>query len=310
MNIKENNLGNGGIILIKEKDKSVNSLCKLMGLEFNLIGFYYKINDHCDYKFILIDIFYLEDDMISHLNGVSFSHMKLEKVAYKRLLIDNTKFIKKLDKFSFQTNFNKKEVFAKLLEGQMISFNIFNKFMLTFDNSLIPDNKIDEMLFDSTLFSPLTNYELLIGGYVKKELIESNHKEFNKRYYENIKNYLEEIYNDIKSKKLAYIKYNEIIYNFNMIYRNIDKNHKDLKLLENESSYHCLIVSNDMNMKDIPLLLKNGKKIFIPMSEYDYSRYSVDELDEMLTILDVYSVGDNKFDEIRTLITKELAKKI
>lgn len=118
-----------------------------------------------------------------------------------------------------------------------------------------------------------------------------------------------DIYNEITNGKVAYIKYNEMVTNFNIIITDMDKNYRNLNLIDEEMSYHALLITNDTGVGGIPILLKNGSKIFIPIGEYDYGKYSIQELEEMLIILDVYSSGNSKIDEVRTLITHAIAKK-
>ena len=47
-------LGIAGLIFIRNKDVCVEIICKILSIEFNLIGIYYKKDNH--YYFKIIDI--------------------------------------------------------------------------------------------------------------------------------------------------------------------------------------------------------------------------------------------------------------
>jgi len=401
-------LGNAGIILIKNKDILLNLTCEVLNLEFNTIGFYYKFNN--DYEVILLDIIPNTDKILNHIKFTSrvdsfkegyttnpssteplkkgqtmfFNFLKksnIEKIVYKKMVDSEFCIIDYIKKYDWNCALNNSEIFSKLFNNDFVIFTIFNNFMLFIDKTLIKDDNISNMLYDSYLFSESIELKIenqfselqdslsvhklsiignsdivldkeLLSNYIYNcnelynyivnkinnkslndidkinfiELMKNNHRllldsikesptENNikinlDKNYQCIRNLLIEIYNNVKLNRIAYIKYNEIVNNFNIICKNIYVNHRDLKMIDEHTSYNSILISNDINIKDIPALLKSGKKIYIPMSDYDYSRYSIDELEEMLTILDVYSSGNNKFDEVRSLITKCLAKKL
>jgi hypothetical protein len=124
-----------------------------------------------------------------------------------------------------------------------------------------------------------------------------------------IRNILNNINENIKSGKIPHLKLNKLISNFNVLISQIDKNYNPIKLTNEDISAYGLISTNDTLISDIPIQLKDGDKLLIPMNETNFSRFNIDQLDEMLSILDIYSNGNNKFDQIRSLITKELSKK-
>ena len=370
--------GDGGIILIKIKDNISNLICDIIGLEFNIIGFYYRYNN--DYELILLNIIPNSDKIINFIKFSDFIKRKdIETLIYKKIVKSNSLILEYIKKYNWYCWLDKKDIFIKLFYNEIFIFTIFNNFMLSLDNTLIIDKNICNSLYDSYLFSESIKFDLSNNQYLNNinykylsevvdiniglgdkklledylniskelynvlidkfnnnklqieehidiikimELMKKNHdnilldlKEDKRKVnidknYQYIKNLLTDIYNNVKLNRIAYIKYNEIVNNFNIICKNIHSNYKDLKMLDDNTSYNSILISNDMNIKDIPALLKTGKKIYIPMNDHNYSRYTFDELEEMLTILDVYSSGNNKFDEVRSLITKCLANKI
>lgn len=130
-----------------------------------------------------------------------------------------------------------------------------------------------------------------------------------KENLDTLRKMFQDINNNIESSKLISIKYNEILQQFNSICKICMSDYVPLKYIDENSSYHAILITNDINVKDIPILLNNQKKVLIPMNEHDYSKYSYEELEEISKVLDVYSNGNNKMDEIRSLIIKELARK-
>lgn len=126
----------------------------------------------------------------------------------------------------------------------------------------------------------------------------------------NIKSMLTVISNDIKTNKIPIIRLNKLIHNFNILMEKIDKDYRPVKVYDEDTSTYGLITTNDNVSVDIPVQLKNGTKLMIPMNETNYSRFTKEQLEEMLIILDIYSNGNIKFDQIRSRITRELATKI
>lgn len=124
----------------------------------------------------------------------------------------------------------------------------------------------------------------------------------------NLKNIINNIAMDIKNETVPIINLNKIIFNFNNLMKCIDSNYRSINNIDDDISIYGMITAGE-NLKDIPMQLKNGDKILIPMSETNYSRFNKDQLEEMLTLLDIYANGNNKFDQIRTNITKEIAHK-
>jgi hypothetical protein len=125
----------------------------------------------------------------------------------------------------------------------------------------------------------------------------------------NIRNILNNISNDIKDSKVPVIRLNKLIDNFNILMKHIDEKYYPVNTLDDDSSTYGLIIT-DSNLKDIPIQLKNGDKVLIPMTETNYSRFTKEQLEEMLIILDIYSNGNNKFDQVRVNITREIANKM
>jgi len=125
----------------------------------------------------------------------------------------------------------------------------------------------------------------------------------------NIRNILNGLNQDIKQGNVPHLRLDKLILNFNNLISQIDRGYNPIKISEEELSSYALITISDKVVNDIPMQLKSGDKILIPMNETNFSRFTMDQLDEMLSMLDIYSNGNNKFDQIRSLITKELAKK-
>jgi hypothetical protein len=161
----------------------------------------------------------------------------------------------------------------------------------------------------------VTNIPRLGLSIVQKESIRSLKSScfFGEKARKNLakmKSLLTKINDAIESQDLIRIDYNELIDSFNDLGTVIDNNFTKLESIPADISYPALLINNDNTSPDIPILLKNGSKIYIPMGKNDYSVYMIEELEEMLIILDVYSSGNNKIDEIRAAITLELSRKI
>lgn len=67
-----------------------------------------------------------------------------------------------------------------------------------------------------------------------------------------------------------------------------------------------LVLSDEEKSNKIPLIFKNGKKIILTNSNFDFSLFNYDELIEILRVLDII-VTDNKYDVLRTEISKHIA---
>ncbi|HLX53116.1 MAG TPA: hypothetical protein VKR58_04215, partial [Aquella sp.] len=124
----------------------------------------------------------------------------------------------------------------------------------------------------------------------------------------NIRNLLSGISNEVKNGTCPVIKYNKLIDHFNTLLKLIDPNYKNIPLLSNDMSMYA-ILSLDQPLGDIPVRLKHGDKILIPMNDTNYSRFTKEQLEEMLVILDVYTTGDHRFDQVRTNIAREISNK-
>lgn len=124
----------------------------------------------------------------------------------------------------------------------------------------------------------------------------------------NIKNILNTVSTEIKDGKVPIVQLNKLIDNFNILMKHVDDKYRPVNTLDDDISVYGMIIA-DKHLKDIPVQLKNGDKVMIPMSETNYSRFTKEQLEEMLVILDIYASGNNKFDQVRSNITKEIANK-
>lgn len=161
-----------------------------------------------------------------------------------------------------------------------------------------------EEKYDITLFNEAFSEEkvknVLIVLDNKKRTVATN----------NMKAIFTQTLNSIVNGEIPTIKLDKLISNFNVLMEEVDPSFKPIKVsVENTSSYGLILIG-DSNTKNIPIQLKTGDKMIIPMNETNYSRFTIEQLEEILIILDVYSNGDSKFDGIRSIITKELANKI
>ncbi len=123
-----------------------------------------------------------------------------------------------------------------------------------------------------------------------------------------VKNLLTNICNDVKAGCNPVIKFNKLLDNFNNLLKIIDPNYRSIPLLNNEASMYALLSLNEP-LGDIPVRLTHGDKILVPMNETNYSKFTKEQLEEMLVILDVYTTGNHKFDQVRSNIVKEITNK-
>lgn len=109
----------------------------------------------------------------------------------------------------------------------------------------------------------------------------------------------------IKSNKIPYIEINSIIDNFNSIsdYYGIDKT---IDLITEPVS--GVIIVSPEGEPPISLSLKTGNDIVLTTRNFDLSIFTRNELIEILEHIDKI-VSDNRFDQLRNQITKEIASR-
>ena len=78
------------------------------------------------------------------------------------------------------------------------------------------------------------------------------------------------------------------------------------KLILQDINGKILVLSDEEKSNKIPLIFKNGKKIILTNSNFDFSLFNYDELIEILRVLDII-ITDNKYDVLRTEISKHIA---
>ena len=223
---------------------------------------------------------------------------------------------------------------------------IFNKILSfsSFGNSRNSENSVNEAYVSNFLNSMKLLYETIFKGLkIKKikakefnDIITLVHRDYTKLfgtsdnfsgvyldtdisiisedknksiYSNNIKILLTNIQSKMLAKEIPIIRLNKLITNFNSLLQLLESTFIPINLIEGDVSSYGLIVTNDTANPGIPIQLKNGNKLLIPMNETNYSRFTKEQLEEMLVLLDIYSTGNNKFDSTRALMTKELAQK-
>jgi hypothetical protein len=75
------------------------------------------------------------------------------------------------------------------------------------------------------------------------------------------------------------------------------------KKKEADNNGKIIVLAND---ESVPLKFKNGRKILLTVNNFDLSIFTSDELIELLRLLDII-VSDNKYDVLRSEITKQIA---
>lgn len=306
-------LGPGGIIFLLRND----NLSHIFNLNYTDIGFYYTLN-----KRLYLFTFYNFGNYSQRSELDQFiKKYNITKICYKKIKKYTNEYHNIINNFKERNIPNKYETIKDIFNSKYYSFNMFNKIMRLIDKNIIEDNSYN--LLNSNLFEE-SNYISISGSnkdsesevlsyilnddYLKKMLISLIRKE-PLSSIENIKDTLNNLNLDIVKGSVPVLKINKLIININELLKHIEYEHKPIKLINEDTSLYCLLLVNK-NVKDIPMRLINGDKILVPMNEYNYSKFSKDELIEMLFMLDVYSNGTPKFDQIRTLITKELTKRL
>lgn len=225
----------------------------------------------------------LSDDLIKIFNDTEVSNSNEVGISIKNY-VESSKHFHDLIIKAIKTTKIRSEDFNKLFELVQHDFNKLTQ----------PDQVSESIILDDKN----KNSVLLIHDTAARMTATNN-----------IKSMLNLISNDVKNDKIPVIRLNKLIHNFNVLMEKIDKDYHSIKLIDADTSTYALITTNDNVSMDIPVQLRNGSKLMIPMNETNYSRFTKEQLEEMLVILDIYSNGNSKFDQIRARITKELAIK-
>ena len=139
----------------------------------------------------------------------------------------------------------------------------------------------------------LDDFDLKISEKkIDKSLIES---------YEKAKNEILVLYKFIYTYNSTPVLNIDNIKNFLVDFSSLIKTSFDIPFEDINGSIVVLSNKSDNNS----LILKNKKKIIITDRNYNFTEFSSEELIEILKYFDVY-VSDNRYDHIRTEITKQL----
>lgn len=111
---------------------------------------------------------------------------------------------------------------------------------------------------------------------------------------------------DIKLGKLPILRYGLLLSKINSVLSMFGRN---LIFTDGISSING-IISFDNKLDQVPILLRGGNKILIPLNNPDkqLELCNRDQLEEILVVIDIISNGDIAYDELRTKITVMLAK--
>jgi len=81
---------------------------------------------------------------------------------------------------------------------------------------------------------------------------------------------------------------------------------ENIPTLEGETSVPSIISVTSGHRSGIPIRLSNDNKVVLSLMGEDLDKFSKDDLQEILSILDVMSDGDNRFDDMRAKIVDAL----
>ena len=161
-------LGNGGIILIKKGDPITELYMKISNTNFSNIGFYYKrlFDKTSSYYMLLIDVFSLpeitikEYELSDYLKKESLAEIKYKKI---KSLGDSTHYVSCIkETVKYKTIHSKKDLWINFIRGIFYSFEIFNRIIIKIDTNN-PDG------ISNGIYPGISNKYLLDSNYFDLE---------------------------------------------------------------------------------------------------------------------------------------------
>jgi len=164
-------------------------------------------------------------------------------------------------------------------------------------------------------------YSLLLGEKMPESILSSsiNHNKLvflNSNDANNLNQVITNLYHNIKNAIVDAKNQNTIKFNLNDMIDSI--NHlceisgntlPKLHKLDHETSMSAIAYTNKHNSQKIPINLKSGHKIIIPLKNAKLNNFTRDELLEILQTLDFTPDFSHKYDDLRAALAKELSER-
>jgi len=106
----------------------------------------------------------------------------------------------------------------------------------------------------------------------------------------------------ISSGETPILNINELTDTVNLLISSFSYKLKKIPILEGETSVPSVTVISSGHRSGVPIRLSNRNKIILSLMDDDLERFDRNDLIEILSILDVMSDGDNRFDDMRAKI--------
>jgi len=110
---------------------------------------------------------------------------------------------------------------------------------------------------------------------------------------------------NIRNSEPVWISINPVLAAINMLGKNIVS---ELPLLRTAGSYYSIVYTNNSSKK-IPVILRTGNKIELPLHNRNLTGLEVVVLEELLEVLETLSSSSSEYDELRAAISEQLASK-
>jgi hypothetical protein len=110
------------------------------------------------------------------------------------------------------------------------------------------------------------------------------------------------IVESISSGETPILNINELSDTVNSLLSSVSYKLEKIPILEGETSVPSVTVISSGHRSGVPIRLSNGHKIILSLMDDDLERFDRSDLIEILSILDVMSDGDNRFDDMRAKI--------
>lgn len=106
----------------------------------------------------------------------------------------------------------------------------------------------------------------------------------------------------ISSGETPTLNINELSDTVNSLLYSVSYKLNQIPILEGETSIPSVTVISSGHRSGVPIRLSNGNKIILSLMDDNLERFDRSDLIEILSILDVMSDGDNRFDDMRAKI--------
>lgn len=177
--------------------------------------------------------------------------------------------------------------------------NLEEDLLYLFTQEEIDKDELHETLKDINALNK-DKYELNLESVTTEKYIPD--KTLVKSYF-NCLDEIKSVCNTLNKKEIPTLNLNKVICFLELFSKNILDTQIEINNLVKQEGNIIILSEKE---ESFPLLLKNGKKIILTNSNFDFSSFCYDELIELLRLLDIV-ISDNKYDNLRCEITKHIS---